>query len=83
MKEKYGKPNISLLPTKSHMSTMTTEEPEDFSRSRRDLLIKGGLIATAGHISLYGGTDIGPASAQSTPAPQQSDSTNKDLDSGL
>ncbi len=71
MKEKYVKPNISLLATKSHISTMTSEEPEDFSRSRRNLLVRGGLIATAGHISLYGGTDIGPKSST------ESESTNK------
>ncbi len=71
MKKEYSKPNISIFSTRTHISTVTSEEPEDFRRSRRNLLIRGGLIATAGHISLYGGTEIGPTSTQ------QRESTNK------
>lgn len=64
LKKNYSKPGISLLPTKCHISTIRHEEPEDIDRNRRSLLIKGGLLATVGHITLYGGSgsDVGPDS---------------------
>jgi hypothetical protein len=60
-KKRYRNPEISLLPTKCHISTLTEKEPEDCNRSRRNLLIKGGLIATVGQLTpLYASDDNGP-----------------------
>ena len=64
MKKHYTKPEISILPTRCHVSTFQSEAPEDFNPSRRSLLIKGGLFATVGHITLLAasGGDGGPLS---------------------
>ena len=70
MKKHYTKPEISILPTRCHVSTFQSEAPEDFNPSRRSLLIKGGLFATAGHITLLAGSDSGAKSdprSRSTP----------------
>ncbi len=63
MKKEYKKPTIALFPTKCHVSTLSADEPENMDPSRRNLLLKTGLIATVGHLSLYGGStqsDAGP-----------------------
>jgi len=64
MKKHYTKPEISILPTRCHVSTFQSEVPEDFNPSRRSLLIKGGLFASVGHITLLAGSndDSGPKS---------------------
>ena len=72
MKKHYTKPEISILPTRCHVSTFQSEVPEDFNPSRRSLLIKGGLFASVGHITLLhaSGGDGGPLSpreSRSTP----------------
>ncbi len=64
MKKKYNRPNISIFPSRCHISTLKAEVPEDLDRSRRSLLIKGGMLATVGHITLLhaSGGDEGPFS---------------------
>ena len=56
MKKNWKKPSIVLLPTRCDISTLSSEQPEDMNRSRRNLLMRAGLIATVGHINLYGGS---------------------------
>ena len=66
MKKEYKKPTIGLFPTKCHVSSLSPYSPEGIDHPRRNLLIRGGLFATVGHLSLYGGTgggdDEGPKS---------------------
>lgn len=60
MKKEYKKPHIGLLPTKCHISTLSSDEPEEMNTSRRSLLTRFGLIATVGHITLYGASCTNP-----------------------
>lgn len=60
IKKEYRKPTIELFPVKCHVSSLSADEPEGMNTSRRNLLLKTGLIATVGHLSLYGGSDTGP-----------------------
>lgn len=57
MKKEYKKPNLALFPTKCHISTLSPDEPEEMDRSRRSLLMRVGMIATVGHVTLYGASD--------------------------
>jgi len=72
MKKHYTKPEISILPTRCHVSTFQSEAPEDFNPSRRSLLIKGGLFATVGHITLLAGSDGGDDSGSQSSSGSQS-----------
>jgi len=54
MKKTYKKPNVELFPTRCHVSSLSPNEPEELNSSRRSLLMRAGLIATVGHITLYG-----------------------------
>ena len=62
MKKEYKKPTVALFPTKCHVSSLSPDKPEGIDGSRRSLMARVGLIATVGHISLYGGSqsDVGP-----------------------
>lgn len=58
MKKKYTEPYIELFPIKCHIRGFSTQKPNTIDRSRRSLLLRTGLIATVGHISLYGGSTL-------------------------
>ena len=66
MKKVYKKPTLGLFPTKCHISTLSPNEPEEMDKSRRSLLTRFGLLATVGHVTLYGASgtqqDAGPGS---------------------
>ncbi len=66
MKKEYKKPTIGLFPTKCHVSSLSSDEPEEIDGSRRSLMARVGMLATVGHISLYGGSDGGPGNTSST-----------------
>ena len=68
MKKEYKKPTIGLFPTKCHVSSLSSDEPEEIDGSRRSLMARVGLMATVGHISLLHGSssDVGPSSSSST-----------------
>ena len=59
MKKEYKKPSIGLFPTKCHVSSFSPDEPEEIDGSRRSLLMRVGMVATVGHISLYGASCTG------------------------
>ncbi len=77
MKKQYSRPDISMLPTRCNVSTLSPEVPADFNKARRNLLIKGGMFATVGHLSLYGGDDGGSLITQQYNPYLHSDSFNK------
>ena len=80
MKKEYKKPTIGLFPTKCHVSTLSSDEPEEMNTSRRSLLKRTGLLATAGHLTLLYGSDGGAKSAATTSStinPWSGESTKK------
>ncbi len=66
MKKEYKKPTVGLFPTKCHVSSLSEDTPEEIDGSRRSLIARVGMIATVGHLSLYGGSDAGPGSTSSS-----------------
>jgi len=68
MKKNYNRPKIELFPTKCHISTLSLDAPEEVALSRRNLLMRVGVMATVGHISLYGNnnSETGPTSNSPT-----------------
>jgi len=77
MKKEYKKPTIGLFPTKCHVSSLSEDDPEEINGSRRSLIARVGLIATVGHLSLYGGSDAGPDSTSSRPIDTWTGETEK------
>ena len=59
MKKNYNRPKIELFPTKCHISTLSLDAPEEVALSRRNLLMRVGVM---GHITLLHGSDsdVGP-----------------------
>ena len=47
-----------MFSTKCHISTLKSDEPVDMNKSRRSLLARVGLMATVGHVTLYGASCI-------------------------
>ncbi len=66
MKKEYKKPRVELFPTKCHVSSLQENAPEEIDGSRRSVLARVGIIATVGHLSLYGGSDGATTASSST-----------------